>query len=118
MARRVLMAEDSGGRVRGRPRLSWMDGVKVALGNRGMTVEAERQCAKDRKELRGLVHMQLNELHAAIFAWPCVLSDRPAVFWCYHLDRGGMPLHDVVGINCEKAQLHTDNQGADVKYMG
>ena len=26
-----------------------MDGVKVALGNRGMTVEAARQCAKDRK---------------------------------------------------------------------
>ena len=40
MARRVLMAEISGGRVRGRPRLGWMDGVKVALGNRGMTVEA------------------------------------------------------------------------------
>ena len=43
MARRVLMAEVSGGRVRGRPRLGWMDGVKVALGNRGMTVEAARQ---------------------------------------------------------------------------
>ena len=38
------------GRVRGRPRFGWMDGVKVALGNRGMTVEAARQCAKDRKE--------------------------------------------------------------------
>ena len=38
IARRVLMAEVSGGRVRGRPRLGWMDGVKVALGNRGMTV--------------------------------------------------------------------------------
>ena len=43
MARRVLLAEVSGGRVRGRPRLGWMDGVQVALGNRGMTVEAERQ---------------------------------------------------------------------------
>ena len=42
MARRVLMAEVSGGRVRERPRLGWMDGVKVALGNRGMTVEAAR----------------------------------------------------------------------------
>ena len=52
MARRVLMAEESGGRVRGRPRLGWMNGVKVALGNRGMTVEAVRQCAKDRKEWR------------------------------------------------------------------
>ena len=38
MARRVLMAEVSGGWVRGRPRLGWMNGVKVALGNRGMTV--------------------------------------------------------------------------------
>ena len=34
MARRVLMAEISGGRVRGRPWLGWMDGVKVVLGNR------------------------------------------------------------------------------------
>ena len=51
------MAEVSWGRVRGRPRLRWMDGVKVALGYRGMTVEAVRQCAKDRKEWRALVHM-------------------------------------------------------------
>ena len=29
--------------VRGRSRLGWMDGVKVALGNRGMTVEADRK---------------------------------------------------------------------------
>ena len=40
MARRVLMAEVNGGRVLWRPRLGWMDGVKVAIGNRGMTVEA------------------------------------------------------------------------------
>ena len=57
MARRVLMAEVGGGRVRGRPRLGWMDGVKVALGNRGMMVEAARQCRKDRKAWRALVHM-------------------------------------------------------------
>ena len=56
LARRVLMADVSGGRLRGRPRLGWMDGVKVALGNRGMAVEAARQCAKDRKEWRALVH--------------------------------------------------------------
>ena len=49
MVKRVLVAEVIGGRVRGRPRLGWMDCVKVALGNRGMTVEAARQCAKDRK---------------------------------------------------------------------
>ena len=40
VARRVLMAEISEGRVRGRPRLGWMDGVEVAFGNRGMMGEA------------------------------------------------------------------------------
>ena len=29
--------------VRGRPKLGWMNGVKVALGNRIMTVEAAWQ---------------------------------------------------------------------------
>ena len=52
MARSVLMAEVGRGRVRGRLRLGWMDVVKVALGNRGMTVEATRQGAKDRKTWR------------------------------------------------------------------
>ena len=57
MARMVLIAEVSGGRVRGRPRLGWMDGVKVALGNKEMKLEAARECAKDRKEWRALVHL-------------------------------------------------------------
>ena len=43
MARRVLMADASGGLVRGKPRYGWMDGVKIALGSRWMTVEAERK---------------------------------------------------------------------------
>ena len=54
MARKALMAEVSRGWVRGRPRLQLMDDVKVALCNRGMTVEAARQCTK---EWRALVHM-------------------------------------------------------------
>ena len=70
MARWVLMAEVSGGRARGRPGLGWMDGVKVFLSNRGMTVEATRQCAKDRKEWRALVHMSLIEFNAAISFGP------------------------------------------------
>ena len=57
IARRALMAKVSGGRVRGRPSLGWMDVVKVALGNRGMTAEAARQCTKDRKEWTAVVHM-------------------------------------------------------------
>ena len=40
MARRVLMVEVSGGLVRGRRSLGSMNGVEVALDNRGMTVEA------------------------------------------------------------------------------
>ena len=43
MARRMLMTEVSGGWVRGRQRFSWMYRVKVALGNRGMMVEAARK---------------------------------------------------------------------------
>ena len=50
MARKLLMAEVSGGRAQGRPKLGWMDGVEVALGTRGMTVEDTRQCTNDRKE--------------------------------------------------------------------
>ena len=35
----------------------------------------------------------------------------------YHMERGGMPLHDAVGINCKKG-ANTDNQDSAVKYMG
>ena len=35
-----------GGPVRERPMVGWMDGVKVALGNRGMTLEAARKIGK------------------------------------------------------------------------
>ena len=57
LARSVLMADVSGGRVRGRLRFCCMDGVMMALDSREMTVEAARQCAKYRKEWRALVHM-------------------------------------------------------------
>ena len=58
-----------------------MDGVKVALGNRGMTEEAAEQCTKDKNVWIALVHMLLIEFHTASFAWPCVLSDLPPVLW-------------------------------------
>ena len=46
-----------------------------------MTEEAARQCAKDRKQWRTLVHVTyVTELVSrGIFAWHCVLSDRPPV---------------------------------------
>ena len=73
MARRVLMTEVSRGRVRGRPRLGWMNGVKVSFGSRGMTLEAVQKCANDRREWGALMHMYMIEFHPAIFAWPCLL---------------------------------------------
>ena len=36
---------------------AYKKGVKMSFGNRGMAVEAARQCAKDRKAWRALVHM-------------------------------------------------------------
>ena len=39
IARRVFMKEVSEGRIQRRQRLGCLDGVKVAFGNRGMTVE-------------------------------------------------------------------------------
>ena len=49
---------------RGILRLSWIDGVKVALETSGMTVKE-----KDRKKWRALVRM-LIEFHAAILLVP------------------------------------------------
>ena len=44
-------------RARGRPRICWIDGVKVVLGSRMMTADAARQLAKGRKKRRALLHM-------------------------------------------------------------
>ena len=64
MARRVLMAQVSEGRVRGIPRLGWIYGVKVALGNRGRTWRLRDNARKVGKS-----------------GEPCVLLDRPPVPW-------------------------------------
>ena len=42
LARRAMTAEVIREQVRRRPRFSWMEDAKVALGNRGMTAEAAR----------------------------------------------------------------------------
>ena len=56
------------------------------------------------------------------FTWPFLLGH---VFFrtalpcsdAYHMEGGGMPLHDAVGINCKKGTT-TENRGSPVKYMG
>ena len=49
MARHVLLAEVSGGWVRGRSGLGWIDGVKAAFGSRSMTVEVARKHQNKRR---------------------------------------------------------------------
>ena len=56
------------------------------------------------------------------FMRPCLLG--PVFFRAtlpcsggYHMERGGMPLHDAVGINRIKGTT-AENQGSAVKYMG
>ena len=34
-----------------------------------------------------------------------------------HMERGGMPLHDAVGINCKNGAT-SEHQDSAVKYMG
>ena len=51
----MFMTEASERQVRSRLRYGSLNGIKVALGSRGMTVGAPCQCVKDRKEWRALV---------------------------------------------------------------
>ena len=56
------------------------------------------------------------------FTGPSLLG--PVFFWTallrsggYHMERGGMPLHDAVGTNCKKGAT-TENEDSGVMYMG
>ena len=56
------------------------------------------------------------------FMWPLLF--RPVFFqtalpciFGYYLEKGVMPLDDVVMLNCKKGTT-TENQDTDVKYMG
>ena len=51
MARRVLMAEVNGGRVRAKQRLGWMEGVMVALSSSGVTVRLRVNARKIGKSI-------------------------------------------------------------------
>ena len=90
-----------------------MDEQKVALGNRGITVEAARQYAKDRKEWRAMV---LSSFTRPVWLALCSFGPHSLAQVVYHLVRGGMPLHDWVGINCKKGAT-AEHQGAGVTYI-
>ena len=90
-----------------------MDGVKVALGNRGMTVEAARKIGKSIEPWYICNRMSFRRpfLLGTVFFRTALPSSGG-----YHMERGGMPLHDAVVINCKKGAT-TENQGSAVKYM-
>ena len=108
------MAEVSGRRVRGRPRLGWMDGVEVSLGNIGMTVVAARKIRKSGEPwyICNWISFTPQFLLGTVFFGTALPRSGG-----YHMERGGMPLHDAVGLNCKKGAT-TENQGSGVKYMG
>ena len=83
----------------------------------GVTVEAARYKAIDRKEWRALVHMKLNEFYAAILFLPVYFRTAFPRSGNYHQEKGGMTLQDVVDINSKKGAT-TENQDADVKHVG
>ena len=58
-----------------------MDGVKVAMGSRGMTVEAAHQCAKKTERVESPGTYVTERVSSGLFTSPCVLSDRPPVLW-------------------------------------
>ena len=109
MARSLLMVEVSRGRMRGRLMLGWMDGVeamwKLFDNARKKGKSGEPWCICNR------MSFTRSFLLGRVFfptALPCSGG--------YHLERGGIPLHDAVGINCKKGAT-TEYHGADVKYI-
>ena len=77
----------------------WCEG---ALGCREMTKEVARQCEKGWNKWKALVvSIKIGRVRPSSLG-SCVISDRPPTLWWLHLKRGGMKLHDVVGVNGEK----------------
>ena len=56
MAKRIYDSGVEGGRGRGRPIMGWMEGVKKALRNRGLTLEQAREYVHERSVWRGLIN--------------------------------------------------------------
>ena len=68
-----------------------------------MTVEAARQCAKERKEWRALESMYMIEFHEIIFPWYLYSFGPPSrALVAYNPEKDGIPLRDSVGVNCTK----------------
>ena len=93
--------EVSGERVQGRPRLGWMEGVKVALGNSRLSVNS-RKIVKS-----GEPWYKCNWMSFTPPFLLCPVFFRTALPFSggYLLGRDRIALHDPVGINLKRAQL-------------
>ena len=58
MAKKVVISDVEVNRSRGRPRFGWMDGVRIALEERAMSVEQGRLNALDRRRWEFIVRIQ------------------------------------------------------------
>ena len=90
-----------------------MDGLMLALFNRRMTLDNAQKIGESGEHWQicnGISFTRPFLLGPVSFrtALPCSVG--------YHMERGGMPLHDAVGINC-KIGATTENQRAGVKYI-
>ena len=56
LMKRILRSNMKGVRLRGRPRIGWMDGLKRVLNERGMFVEQGRMIVHDRSEWTAVVN--------------------------------------------------------------
>ena len=54
LTKRVYTSEVRGTRGRGRPRLRWIDGVKSACHDRGLTLEMAKEVCRDRSVWRSV----------------------------------------------------------------
>ena len=90
MATRMLIARESGERIRGRSRLFWMGSVKVTWVQ--PTVEIVRKIRKngDSTTWQFLPLGQIKSFRQPSFT-----------LVAYHLERGGISLHDAVGVHCQ-----------------
>ena len=58
MAKKVIISSVEGNRCRGRPRLGWMYGVRMALGEKDMSVEQSRLNALDKRRWELIVRIE------------------------------------------------------------
>ena len=69
------------------------------------------------KECGALVHIEFIAIDVAIFTRSMFFGPPLRSLVDYNMERGGMPLHHTVGVNCINGAT-TENQGSSARCMG